>query len=418
MLIKSNFYNSLNLFFAYVLIASVMSPIFSIFSLNFKIDVFLTIFCAFDVVINSRFYLRKKIGIAFLSISVLIFLLMLLSNNLGTLVLQDFNLSLPTEYLQVFSRVFCFLFMYRLFYDKFSSIKKVLKFLSFIFIVCLIIGVFQINDIISLNTIFSELYSANENQNNNFLKGGTGVRIFGVAGNPISWGGFSLFLLIFFYVLTNNKIKFIGVLLSLINIIFSVSKSAYLGLFVSILIFPILKVLIYKKNILFLLKSYCIILLVIGILLTPIFYFLGDNLNFILFRLNDFANSGISANTRWIQVLDSISLMFNNPYSFYIGVGKPMVYKILEYVEIEFIYLLVTYGFIGLTLHYSLLFFLIYYSVKSCKTAPRYSLFLILSTIAYLSFSIGFYFFRELNVGLSFWIVNGILFSLISKNEN
>lgn len=417
MFLSSNFYNTLNLFVAYVLIASVLSPIISIFSLNFKIDIFLTIFCAFDVLINARFYLRKKIGIAFLSISVLIFVLMLLSNNLGTFILRDFNLSFPTEYIQIFSRVFSFLFMYRLFYDKFSSVVKVIKFISFIFIVCLIIGVSQINDILGLNSIFSELFSASENQHNKFMQGGVGVRIFGISGNPISWGGFSLFLLIFFYTLTDNKTKFIGVFLSLINIIFSVSKSAYLGLLISVLIFPLLKVFFFKKNILFLFKSYFSILVLIGIILTPIIYLLGDNLNFILFRLNDFINSGLSSNIRWIQVLDSMSMMFSNPYSFYIGIGKPMVYKFLEFVEIEFVYLLVTYGIVGLTLHYALLLFLMYYSVKSRKNVPRYSLFLILTTIAYLSYSLGFYFFRELQVGLSFWIVNGILFSVISKNK-
>lgn len=412
-----NIYNDFRILIFYLILILILSPIVKVSNFGFKLDLILSCFCFIEILLIPTFYFRKKIPLFFIITSLLLFVLMIISNNFGQIYISDFELSFPREFIQFLSRVSIFIFVFRIFYDGIIKTYTALKFISLFNLLVLVIGVVQINDILGLNNIFSNLYTANSNQSNAFLNS-VNIRVFGVAGNPISWSGYSMLSFFFYLILTKSKkIKYLGIFLSIINMIFAASKSAIIGVSFTLFLLPLFKNFIYNNNFILLIKRY----LILTSLIFACIYFFVTNLKenfFLIKRFEVFFNDGISQNTRFIQVYDAINLMFDYPFSFFIGLGKPIVYKILEYVEIEFFYLLVTYGFFGVLLHYLLLIIILYYSYRVRRVNFSYTFFIFCSTFSYLFFSIGFYFFRELNVGLSFWIINAILLSHQIRKNN
>ena len=78
-----------------------------------------------------------------------------------------------------------------------------------------------------------------------------------------------------------------------------------------------------------------------------------------MFRIFAFINQSERQDLRINQVIDSFDLMITAPFSFLIGFGKPTIDRVLEYVELEPVYILVCYGTVGLLLHYVPLLFLL-----------------------------------------------------------
>ena len=259
------------------------------------------------------------------------------------------------------------------------------------------------------------MYSPNENQANAFMKKGISLRIFGVAGNPISWGGFSVFIFYYFIFIERSSIRKIGALLSLINIFLSVSKAAILGLTAGLLLFPLVYTIYYKFSVRKLFKYFSRFLVFSVLFLTSIYYLFFQKFEFLMFRIFAFINQSEREDLRINQVIDSFDLMITAPFSFLIGFGKPTIDRVLEYVELEPVYILVCYGTVGLLLHYVPLLFLLQKSYLQRKYNRELAMFVPISIFSYLIFSIGFYFYRELQVGNTFWIVNGILFGLLQK---
>ena len=395
-----------------IIVLSPLLPIFHIGGFGFKLDLILISILSIDLIFNSKFYLSSKISLFLITIMVLLFISMLLSDNLGILLLSSNpELYFPREYIQIFSRFSVFLICFR------YSIQHDFKFkvVSVVFIIALIIGLLQMGDLFGLNSFFSELYSPNENQANAFMKKGISLRIFGVAGNPISWGGFSVFIFYYFVLIERSSIRKSGALLSLINIFLSVSKAAILGLLSGLLLFPLVYIIYYKFSVRKLFAYFNRFLVFSILFLTSIYFLFFQKFEFLIFRIFAFINQSERQNLRINQVVDSLDLMFTFPVSFLVGFGKPTVDRVLEYVELEPVYILVSYGMLGMLLHYVPLLFLVQKSYILRKYNRKLAMFVPISIFSYFIFSIGFYFFRELQVGTTFWLVSGLVFGSLQK---
>ena len=229
-----------------------MSPIFRIGGFGFKLDVLFIFFATLDLFIFSRFFLSSKNSLSIIIPGILLFFSMLISDNIGLYVLNSWVLYFPREYIQIFTRFVCFLFFLKLSYDKLFKFRT----LTYVLIFSLIVGVLQIGDLLNLNSFFAQLYAPTDNQLNTFSNAQISLRIFGIAGNPISWGGFSLFSFFYFSLIEKGFLKRFGLIISLINILFAVSKSAIISLlFVSFLI-PVLYYFYYGYGLIKVIKSY------------------------------------------------------------------------------------------------------------------------------------------------------------------
>ena len=391
-----------------------MSPIFRIGGFGFKLDVLFIFFATLDLFIFSRFFLSSKISLSIIIPGVLLFFSMLISDNIGLYVLNSWVPYFPREYIQIFTRFVCFLFFLKLSYDKLFKFRT----LTYVLIFSLIVGVLQIGDLLNLNSFFAQLYAPTDNQLNTFSNAHISLRIFGIAGNPISWGGFSLFSFFYFSLIEKGFLKRFGLTISLINILFAVSKSAIISLlFVSFLI-PVLYYFYYGYGLIKVIKSYWKLIFVLFAAISLLFNIFYEKFDFLITRFNAFLNLEKGQSTRFDQVFDAFELMQSYLFSFLIGFGKPAISKVIPYIEVEPVYLLASYGFFGVLLHYLPLIFLIYFSYKLRKNQPKMALFVPVSIFSYLIFSLGFYFFRELQIGNLFWIVNGIIFgALLSLNK-
>ena len=148
-------------------------------------------------------------------------------------------------------------------------------------------------------------------------------------------------------------------MLSLINIFLSVSKAAILGLTAGLLLFPLVYTIYYKFSVRKLFKYFSRFLVFSVLFLTSIYYLFFQKFEFLMFRIFAFINQSEREDLRINQVIDSFDLMITAPFSFLIGFGKPTIDRVLEYVELEPVYILVCYGTVGLLLHYVPLLFLL-----------------------------------------------------------
>ena len=369
-MIRTHFYSFCLKIFLIIIVLSPLLPIIHLGGFGFKLDLLLITLLSLDLIFNSKFYLSSKISLFLIIIMVLQFISMLFSDNLGILLMSSNpEFYFPREYIQIFTRFSAFLIFFR------YSIQHDFKFklVSTTFLIALLLGLLQMGDLFGLNSFFSELYSPNENQAKAFMKKGISLRIFGVAGNPISWGGFSVFIFYYFILIERSSIRKIGVLLSLINIFLSVSKAAILGLIAGLLLFPLVYIIYYKFSVRKLFKYFSRFLVFSIIFLTSIYYFFFQKFEFLIFRIFAFINQSERQDLRINQVIDSLDLMLTVPLSFLVGFGKPTIDRVLEYVELEPVYILVSYGAAGLLLHYVPLLFLVQKSYILRKYDKRVS---------------------------------------------
>ena len=115
------------------------------------------------------------------------------------------------------------------------------------------------------------------------------------------------------------------------------------------------------------------------------------------------------------QMIYFISKM-NNLSTYLIGISKQVVNQsFYSYgVEIEPVNIFITYGILGFILQYSLVLMLLIYFFRNFKQSvkDKASLTLLVASFvglfSYQIFSVGYYFFREIRVGLFPWILMGV----------
>lgn len=403
-----------------LIIASVLLPSTRIV-FSFKPDLPL-LFVASILLIQERKVARFPIIVHLKVLSILLFISMLLSDNIGNLALGILNrpLVIPTEFMQVLSRVLVFyLFAYIAYFNIISS-RLFKKAVSIVFFCALCWAMLQAADISIIKTISIRFYALTTLQANVLESAKT--RIFGTAGNAITWGGLSALMFYFFFFLKregSRLFRYLGMLMAVVSIIFCASRSA---LFAFILSFIIMQFVIpfYKqkgKALLFTLGKNLVITVVSVVLVSlSAFLFVPDRVMMILARVDN-TEQDLTEEGRGGQLNYFIDLFSDNQWYYLIGIGKPTVDR-LSFMEMEPFFLLFAYGIVGVILHY----FMVVILTKNANKLRRHDLnayfFIISTTIFYLVFSFGFFFFREVISGLPFWWLGGYLIGSLFKAKH
>ena len=117
------------------------------------------------------------------------------------------------------------------------------------------------------------------------------------------------------------------------------------------------------------------------------------------------------------------SMMNGSDYLF--GLSKPIINRtaITFGVEIEPINIFVTYGLVGFILQYSIVILLLAYFYKKINKIAKDKAILSLliasfvSLFSYQIFSVAYYFFREIRVGLFPWVLMGVAIGIYERER-
>ncbi len=398
--------SALRLWF-YLIIASFLIPSISLGVFSFRPDLFLSVGLGFIFITTGKVAkIPFKIQLM-LMLALVITVLMFLSDSIGLSVASNSTrLYFPTEAIQILARVMAFVVFFVVAYRGWFSYIKLHKWLIAFFSISLLWGVLQRMNISLVNTISKNVYAASRMQQLSF--GDDGLRVFGTAGNIIAWGGFCVF--IFWYVFFKEKRRLVKISLLLLvvaNLIFSASRASIIALVVSFIFIQIFRIKWDKKMI------WNFVKVILGILILSVTTYLilssffGERLEYLIFRFSS-TTADMTSSGRGAQLDFFLGMLAEDPVLLFFGLGKPTLDH-MGYLEVEPVFLLVAYGILGALLHYYLLL-IIFRLAKRVKSFDRNTYMLIVAWISsYMVFSVGFFFFRELVVGLPFWWLSGFL---------
>jgi len=404
MIISENRLDTLIRFLAFLIIFSFLLPVFKVGGFGMKPDLPILFPLLFLVLMTDK---KVKSLNLFRKISIITFLLffnMLLSGTFGLNYFnQNSRIYFPTEFIQIFSRVSVFYCFFYIAYNQVIVFNSFKKQLNLIFIVALLFGFFQSINLPFIKEI-SNLYVLTDTQARVFDS--VNQRGFGVAGNVLTWGGLSGFVFYYFYFLSENKlIKLIGCCLALINVSFSVSRSALISLGVSFVLINLIVALFVKKDLIAFFKVFLTVVLTVFTVIYSFVSFFPSRYELILMRFS-YMDDALYESGRGAQREFFIKLMNSDYLNYFIGIGKPVLDG-LGYMEMEPLFLLVAYGIVGVILHYLLIFVSLKKAFEIKYRDEKMFAFIGGTTIFYLIFSFGFFFMREIYSGMIFWIVMG-----------
>lgn len=250
------------------------------------------------------------------------------------------------------------------------------------------------------------------------------LRVHGFAQMATANGGIASFSFTFAYSVWKyyDKYKIFSLMLiflSLLNIVISQSRVGLVTVIFSIFLLYLINAKYDHKK----LKNTLIFLLIILSFGLIIIYLYKVGNEFVLqsyYRWTTLFETGGGARAT-SQPQYFFSMMENIDYIF--GLSKPAVNQsLLTYgVEIEPINIFITYGIIGFILQYSLVLILLIYFFKKIKNSVKNKdmLTLLVSSLVglagYQVFSIAYFFFREIRIGLFPWVLMGITIGLYER---
>lgn len=354
-------------------------------------------------------------------LAALIFCSMMLSDNIGNLSLGvlDRLFVVPTEFMQVLSRVLVFYLFAYIGYFNVISQKLFYKTVAGVFICALIWGMLQVTDIGIVRAI-SLKYALSDLQMNVLQSSRT--RIFGTAGNAITWGGLSVLMFYFFFFLGRRLhpiARYLAIIFSLVNVIFCSSRSALFALAISFIIMQFI-IPFYKKTgrrlMLALGRNLLLTIVCIGVILAAAFAFVPERVAMVVARIDN-TEEDLTEEGRGGQLNYFLDLFNDNQLNYIFGIGKPTVDK-LSFMEMEPFFLLFAYGIVGLILHYFMLLILLRNAGKLKRFDLEAYFFIISTALFYVVFSFGFFFFREVISGLPFWWLSGYLIGVLYRAKH
>lgn len=354
------------------------------------------------------------------------------------------RLTLPTEMWQLVKRLVYFILPIYLIVKNKVTIIYAIKALVISLFTALLIGVLQL-PVLPTSDFLAVLYESTEGQsreivNRTFLN----ARIYSVAGFSTAWGLFSAWCFTFFISFSfyelkqNNRIftyRFIiysGLLLSLFNIIKSGARSsqvALLAILFAIILIAVFDIIVnfklYKKNFNILL---CVCVGAISIVYIAIIYF-GDLLQLIFIRWYALEHAFETGGNRFDQIRIVYDIYFEplDIYAFIFGIGYPALRElyISHGIEVEYFHILANYGVLGFALRYLLLFLIFKNSWNLFQHGQTRSenfrplgLAGMLGVISYLAGSVGYFFFQAYQVGVTPWLLFGIIYAANYKISN
>lgn len=349
---------------------------------------------------------RRPLFTRIFGISFLVFISMLISDTLGNIDYGNAKgVYFPTEYVNFVTKVCVMYVFYVIGVYNIMSEKLFLNSITIVFMVALVFGLSQILGI-SFVTSLTEMYASTENQ---VLKiAGESGRIFSTTGNVLTWAGWSGFILIYSLILYKQTlVKWSMLVLSSANLLFTSSRGALIAVLVSLLIYLFYRS--YKARKVYKVFKYLILFfglfLIIGWLAL---YFFEERVLFFVERFY-FLDEAIFESGRNTQFQNIGGLFSRDKWNYILGIGKPVVDSV-GLMEVEFVFILFSYGIVGVVLHYLFVYITIFEATKSHN---RYSYIVVIGIVFYLIYSFGYFFLREIYSGLLFWSIIGYFLSRI-----
>ncbi|EHO08781.1 hypothetical protein HMPREF9714_02152 [Myroides odoratimimus CCUG 12901] len=373
---------------------------------GFKLDLPLVLLVFFLMIVVYPKYFYDNVVKSILSIVVIVFFSMLISDSFGNYYysIGDYP-HFPSEYIHFFSKAIAFVCFYFVTKNRFISAKLLHKIFIGVFGIGLLFGVGQVLGISLISTI-SKIYALSENQVYGISSVNT--RIFGVSGNILSWAGISgvIFLYTFFFC-KNTMLKYCMLLLSIVNVLFTASRSALIALVISLFCYFILKVILEKKY-------YKIINYVLSFVLAFVtLYYIGivffEERFVLIVERFEVLNEVMFTSGRYEQFSRINYLFTQDVFNVIFGIGKPVIDS-MNLMEVEFFFIFFTYGIVGIFSQYGFIFYIVH-SVKKFKATP-YSYFILTSLFFFFIFSFGYFFLREIYSGIIFWCLLGFVFGM------
>lgn len=334
------------------------------------------------------------------------------------------NFNFPTEVIQYIARFLIFIVLISVFYNSKTNEHVFLKYFLIISIIAMSIAILQWIPWPGQEFFLRIYQQVNRDLFERASLGLDITRVPGIARHATATGGlaafiFSISLVVILLKHKYRNIAMVAIILSVINLIMAQARGGMLAVFITgIFIYYIVgkdkrKV---TKN---LIKLSVLLLILYSILL----YLYNRGTEFVVriydrwLRLFEQVEEG---GNRVAQIESALDLL-NDPYTIFFGVSRGFQTYIDFFMEVEFINVLVLYGVIGFVLQYGLVVFLFYYyyrnlsMVKNNQTVHTLTLASLVGLFSYQVFSIAYYFFREINVGLFPWVLFGITIGIIER---
>lgn len=336
------------------------------------------------------------------------------------------NLKITMDSLQYVVRMLFFVSFIVFFYNSNIDAEKFYKNFLNILLLGMCVAIFQFFNFGPLSEIFKKLYSFTDHHYYLMdLSNLSSKRISGVASHSTANGGLTAFVFIMlasFYFLHKRKIlySFIGIALVLFNIVVAQARMGYLTIVFAVVVFYFVFNIALKKGI----KPTVYLALISGSVywLTSILYYKGNE--FVVKAvmrwgaLEEQINQG---GNRYGQVTEALSLM-KNPWDYMFGISRGVENAVEGlYIEVEPINIFVLYGGFGFALQYSLVVILLIYFWRNIKVVNQYPILLtmvvasFITLLSYQFFSLAYFFFREIRIGLFPWILMGATIGLVER---
>lgn len=402
---------------AVLIVIAYLLPVVEFAGYGFKLDLPILFLATPIVLIGQSALLKTKILQKFILVFIGAFSLMFFTDTLGTYVYSGkISLRFPSEAVQVFSRVFVFILFFIVASKKILSQNNFIWLISFTFILGLIFGLFQFLDIFNAREISLEYYALTENQHAGFSS--LNFRGFGTSGNILTWGGLSIISFYFFYFVANGRLlKITGSMLSVINILFTLSRGALISLLLSFVLILIIQELSKQKAVFIKVMRLTALMVILVGLVAVLVYFFEERYTLLITRMESLG-SELSSTGRASQLNDFFRVFSPTLLTFIFGVGKPEMDN-FGLLEVEPFYYLATHGIVLTAMLYSLVYFTLKYSNSYLKRYDKnHHQFILATTFAMLLFSSGYYFLREIYSGMIFWILTGYLLGKGFRNRN
>jgi hypothetical protein len=324
----------------------------------------------------------------------------------------------PTEMWQYMKRA-TFFYAAFLFISSHSSIEPAYKALTAMLFVACLIGLAQIGSG-SIPEFFSSLYARTDAQLEHLIGRELATRrTYGVAGHPVAWGGFSVFCVAValpFVLVGSTSVRQRGwhiaaialFVAATVNVLFAASRAA-IAAFVAVFLLKGLLELSARRGGL---RAFGKWLVWIALMMGAALFFALDRLALLAFRLLTLADQG--GGGRVDQVSSALALL-DSPSAVLTGVGNAVQRSasVSHGVEVEPIYLLVNYGIIGTLFRYGMLLVIGAMALRLVRDRrPWHSalgMSALLALCGYGVFSLGYFFFQELYVGVLPWLLFGMV---------
>lgn len=252
------------------------------------------------------------------------------------------------------------------------------------------------------------------------------IRVHGFAQMATANGGLSAFFFVFAYSVYKyyKKYRFLAttlIVFSIINIFASQARAGMLAFVCAIALFYVINVYITKRS--FKSTFYFITFVFSASFIVWILYKNGNPfLGRMLYRWDVLLSTGGGVR---VDNIKYFLQFFNEIPDYLFGISKAVQNNsALSYgVEIEPINILIIYGLSGFLLQYSLVsILLIYFCGNIRQSKSNKSLTLLVSAFiglfSYQIFSVGYFFFREIRVGLFPWILMGVAIGVYERESS